>query len=90
MPRYIIQRNLGNVTLQQVEAAGRKSKQVRETSFPDIIWEHSHVVQTNAGMRTYCVYAAPDIERIRAHAAASGLPADEVFELVTDVDPAKL
>ena len=53
MPRYIIQRNLGNVTLQQVEVVGRKSKQVREESFPDIIWEHSHVVQTKDGMRTY-------------------------------------
>ena len=48
MPRYIIQRNLGKVTLQEVEAAGRKSKQVREASFPDITWEHSHVVQPAA------------------------------------------
>jgi hypothetical protein len=90
MPRYIIQRNLGNVTLPQVEAAGRTSKQVREANFPDIIWEHSHVVQTKDGMRTYCVYSAPNVERVKAHAAAAGLPADEVFDLITDVDPAKL
>jgi hypothetical protein len=63
---------------------------VREASFPDIIWEHSHVVQTKDGLRTFCVYAAPNVDRIRAHAAASGLPADEVFDLLTDVDPAKL
>lgn len=56
MPRYIIQRNLGKVTLEQVEAAGRKSKHVRESSFPDITWEHSHVIQTEDGMRTYCVF----------------------------------
>ena len=90
MPRYIIQRNLGKVTLQDVEAAGRKSKQVREANFPDITWEHSHVVQTKDGMRTYCVYSGPNVERVREHAAAAGLPADEVFDLVTDVDPAKL
>ena len=90
MPRYIIQRNLGNATLAQVEAAGLKSKQVREASFPDIIWEHSHVVQTKDGLRTYCVYSAPNVEQVKAHAAAAGLPADEVFDLLTDVDPAKL
>lgn len=27
---------------------------------------------------------------VKAHAAAAGLPADEVFDLVADVDPAKL
>jgi hypothetical protein len=90
MPRYIIQRNLGRVTLPQVEAAGRKSKQVREASFPDIAWEHSHVVETRNGMMTFCVYSAPSVERVKAHAAAAGLPADEVFDLVTDVDPANL
>ncbi len=74
----------------QVEAAALKSKQVREASFPDITWEHSHVVQTKDGLRTYCVYAAPNVERVKAHAAAAGLPADEVFDLLTDVDPAKL
>jgi len=90
MPRYIIQRNLGKVTEQELKAAARKSKQVREANFPDITWEHSHVVQTKNGMRTYCVYAAPNVERVKAHAAAAGLPADEVFDLVADVDPANL
>src|SRR5258708_21357426 len=90
MPRYIVQRNLGKVTEQQLEAAARKSKQVREARFPDITWEHSHVVQTKNGMRTYCVYSGPSVERIKAHAAAAGLPADEVFGLVTDLDPTNL
>ena len=90
MPRYIIQRKLGRVTLPQVEAAGLKSKQVREANFPDITWEHSHVVETKNGMMTFCVYSGPSVERVKAHAAAAGLPADEVFDLVTDVDPANL
>ncbi len=90
MPRYIIQRKLGRVPLPQVEAAGLKSKQVREANFPDITWEHSHVVETQNGMMTFCVYSAPNVERVKAHAAAAGLPADEIFDLVTDVDPANL
>ena len=90
MPRYIVQRNLGKVTEQELEAAARKSKQVREASFPDITWEHSHVVETKDGMRTFCVYSAPSVERVKAHAKAVGMPADEVFNLLTDIDPAKL
>jgi len=90
MPRYIVQRNLGKVTEQELEAAARKSKQVREASFPDITWEHSHVVRTKNGMVTYCVYGGPSVDRIKEHARAAGLPADEVYDLVADVDPAKL
>jgi hypothetical protein len=90
MPRYIIRRNLGKVSLQDVVAAGRRSKQVREKDFPDITWEHSHVVATGEGMATYCVYSGPSAERVKEHARAAGLPADEVYDLVTDVDPAEL
>jgi predicted small lipoprotein YifL len=57
---------------------------------PAITWEHSHVVQTKHGMATFCVYSGPSVERVKEHAVASGLPADEVFDLVTDVDPADL
>jgi hypothetical protein len=90
MPRYIVQRTLGKVTEQELEAAARKSKQVREASFPDITWEHSHVVRTKNGMMTFCVYAGPSVERVKEHARAAGLPVDEVYDLVTDVDPARL
>lgn len=90
MPRFVIRRSLGEVSLAEVEAAGRRSKEVREKDFPDIVWEHSHVVQTKDGMTTFCVYTGPSADRVRAHAAAAGLPADEIFDLVTDVDPAEL
>lgn len=90
MPRYIVQRNLGNVSEQELQAAALKSKEVREARFPDITWEHSHVVRTKNGMVTYCVYAGPSADRVKEHARAAGLPADEVFDLVTDVDPASL
>jgi hypothetical protein len=90
MPRFIIQRKLGPVTLEQVQAAGLLSKRVREAQFPDVTWEHSHVVQTKDGMMTFCVYAAANADRVKQHAAAAGLPADEIFDLVTDVDPADL
>jgi hypothetical protein len=90
MPRYIVQRNLGHVTNEQLEAAARNSKKVREERFPDVTWEHSHVVKTKDGLVTYCLYAGPGEARLREHAKAAGLPADAIWELVADVDPAKV
>jgi hypothetical protein len=90
MPRYVIERNLGKVPLEDVEQAAIHSKRVREEKFPDIQWDHSHVVNTDEGLRTYCIYEAPSVDRVRAHAAAAGLPADAVREILIDVDPAAL
>jgi hypothetical protein len=90
MARFIVQRRLGEVTDEELEAAARRSKQVREAQFPDVVWEHSHVVRTEDGFVTYCVYGGPDAGRIREHAAAAGIPADAVWELYADLDPSTL
>jgi hypothetical protein len=90
MARFVVQRNLGEVQKTELETAARRSKQVREERFPDITWEHSHVVKGDGGLVTYCIYGAPSVDRVREHARAAGLPADAVFEIVTDVDPAQL
>jgi hypothetical protein len=87
MPRYLIHRALGDVTEAQVEAAAAVSRQVRADHFPDIEWEHSHVVRTPEGLTSYCIYAAPNADRVRDHAAAAGLPADAVQEIERDLVP---
>jgi hypothetical protein len=87
MPRYLIHRALGNVSEANLEAAAAFSRQVRAEQFPEIEWEHSHVVRTDAGLVSYCVYAAPSAQHVRDHAAAAGLPADEVHEIERDLLP---
>jgi hypothetical protein len=88
MPRYLVLRALGNVTDEQLEAAAETSRRVRAEQFPEIEWEHSHVVHTPDGGRTsYCIYAAPTPDRVRDHAAAAGLPADDVQEIERDLHP---
>ena len=88
MPRYFVHRALGDVTDEQLEAAAEMSRRVRADQFPDIEWEHSHVVRTADGGRTsYCIYAAPTPDRVRDHAAAAGLPADDVQEIERDLLP---
>lgn len=87
MPRYLIHRALGDVTEDQLEAAAEVSRRVRDEQFPEIQWEHSHVVRTGDGLTSYCVYAAPTAQHVRDHAAAAGLPADEVLEIERDLVP---
>jgi hypothetical protein len=87
MPRYLIRRELGDVTEAQLEATAETSRRVREEDFPEVTWEHSHVIRTPAGLTSFCVYAAPDAQRVRDHAAAVGMPADAVDEIVYEVVP---
>lgn len=88
MPRYLVRRTLGKITDAELDRAAEHSTEVREAQFPEIAWEHSHVVLADDGGRTsYCVYAAPSVQHVRDHAAAAGLPADEVQEIERDLHP---
>jgi hypothetical protein len=87
MPRYLVHRALGDVTDDELEAAAANSSRVREEQFPEIAWEHSHVVRTAGGRTSYCIYAAPTEQHVRDHAAAAGLPVDAVQEIERDIIP---
>jgi hypothetical protein len=90
MPQYVIERNVGQVSEAQLREAAIYSKQVREEQFPDVGWDRSYVVKTDAGLLTYCIYEAETPERVLEHARAANLPADAIREVVMVVDPAKL
>jgi hypothetical protein len=89
MPRYLVVRSF-QVGEDQMQSVGRKSRLLTEVDFPEITWEHSHVVVDEAGkVRTFCVYTAPDEEAVVAHAAALGQHhVDELVEIAGDVTPA--
>jgi hypothetical protein len=89
MPRYLVVRSF-QVGEDQMQSVGRKSRLLTEVDFPEITWEHSHVVVDEAGkVRTFCVYTAPDEEAVVAHAAALGQhKVDELVEIAGDVTPA--
>jgi hypothetical protein len=87
MPRFVIHRVLPEMTTDEIEAAAEASRRVRVEQFPELEWEHSHVVRTEDGLTSYCIYAAPSAQHLRDHAAAAGLPADEVYEIQLDLVP---
>jgi Protein of unknown function (DUF4242) len=88
MPRYLIERKF-SVTENEMPRVGRRSKQLTINQFPEIVWEHSHVVVYEDGMAgTFCVYGAPDEETVRQHAIALGEHQYAIQEIVGDVTPA--
>jgi hypothetical protein len=84
MQQFMIERNFGKVTEQDLAKLGSESKRVAAAEFAGrIVWEHSHAAETPEGLMTYCVYQAPDADTIRKHAAAAGLPCDRVTPINT-------
>ena len=92
MPRFVIERNFGAISDDDMLAAAALSDRLIAERFPEIVWEHSHIVANDAGeILTYCVYSAPSEAMIREHAEAFGSHTiTNVFELVDDVSPAEI
>jgi hypothetical protein len=84
MPRFIIERNVGQITREQLEAAGRKSNEVLD-SMNGVVWIRSYVSDTDG--KIYCEYDAPNAEAIREHARRAGLPADRIVEVALEINP---
>jgi hypothetical protein len=89
MPRYMIVRSF-DVTESEMQLVGRRSRELTEVEFPEITWEHSHVVVDDEGkVRTYCVYDAPSSDAVREHATRLGKhQIDSLEEIAGDVTPA--
>jgi Nickel responsive protein SCO4226-like len=95
MDLFMIRRNQGWKTPEELEAAAKRSTEVAEADFPDSIrWIRSYVVaEPNGDLGTVCIYEAADADAVRAHAAEVGMPSDEVLPIVDTVivrpDPEK-
>jgi hypothetical protein len=89
MPRYLIVRRF-DVGQEQMPQVGRRSRVTIEEEFPQIVWEHSHVIVDDDGtVRTYCVYEAPDEDAIMAHSGRLGQHEIESLQVIAgDVSPA--
>ena len=85
MPRYIIERTVGSLTKEQLQAAGRKANEVL-AGMKDVVWIRSYVSEAEG--KIYCEYDAPNTEAIREHARLAGLPADKISQVSLEVNPA--
>ena len=92
MARYVIERNFGAISDDDMLAAAVRSDQMAMERFPEIVWEHSHIVVGDDGeVLTFCVYGAPNEEMIHEHAEAFGSHTiTRIYELLEDVTPAEI
>ena len=88
MPRYVIERGYDEAVHNDMESVGARSKSIAKEHFPDISWEHSHVVSDETGIKSFCVYEAPNPERLREHGAKLGSHAiTHIYEIAADITP---
>jgi Protein of unknown function (DUF4242) len=89
MPRYLVERTY-TVDMNMLPEVATRSKAIGHHRFPEIVWEHSHVVVDGDGTpKSYCVYAAPNEEMVREHANLLGDHfVQEIYEIAGDVTPA--
>ena len=85
LPRYLIERSVPGLSLDDVSAAGRRSVAVL-AEMPEVRWIRSYVSDVDG--KIYCEYDAPSVEAIREHARRAGLPVDRVSEIALEINPA--
>jgi hypothetical protein len=89
VPRYLILRTF-TVGADEMPQVGRRSREIIDGQFPQVVWEHSHVIVDDQGfVRTYCIYTAPDQKTLHEHASLLGQHTiGEISEIAGDVSPA--
>ncbi len=85
MPRYIIERNVGSMTEEDLAAAGKRSNEVID-GMEGVVWIKSYVSEAEG--KIYCEYDAPSPEAIMEHARRAGLPVDKISEVKMEISPA--
>ena len=88
MTRFLVERRY-EVGMERMPEVGKRSREVRNEHFPEIMWEHSHVVLDDTGaVKSFCVYDAPSEEMVQEHAQALGMhDVLSIYEIAGDVTP---
>ena len=86
MDLYVIQRRNAWTTGADLEAAAARSATEGDKEDSGVRWIRSYVVRETSGeLATFCIYEGESPEAIRAHAAASDLPVDEIIKVADTV-----
>jgi hypothetical protein len=88
MTRFLVERRY-QVGMDRMPEVGKRSREVRNEHFPEIIWEHSHVVVDDSGtVKSFCIYDAPSEDIVRGHADTLGMhDVVAIYEIAGDVTP---
>ena len=84
MPRYIIEREMGDIDLDALGEVGKKSNEVVD-GMEGVVWVRSYISEAEG--KIYCEYDAPNPEAVREHARRVGLPVTKISEIAMEVEP---
>ena len=84
MPRYIIERNVGTLTPEELEEGGRRSL-AAIAELDGVVWIRSYI--SGAEGKIFCEYEAPNEEAIREHGRRAGFPVDKISEVTMEISP---
>jgi hypothetical protein len=85
MPKYVIERDVpgaGQLSNDEVTGIAQKSNGVL-ADMGDVQWMHSYIT----GDKVFCVYIAPNEDRVREHASRGDFPITAVREVMRETDP---
>ena len=86
MDLYVIVRRNGFTSPDDLAEAAKRSTAEGDKEDSGVRWIRSYVVNEEGGeLGTFCIYEADSPEAVRAHAAASAMPADEVVPVADTV-----
>ena len=86
MAKYVVERPLPGahqLNADELRGISVKSNSVLADMGGDVQWLHSYVAED----KIFCVYIAPNADRVREHAARGGFPAEAVRAVATVIDP---
>jgi len=86
MPHYIIEREVGEINLEDLPAVGRKSNEVL-AEMEGVVWIRSYISQAEG--KIYCEYEAPNPEAVYEHARRAGIPAKKGSESTMESEPSR-
>lgn len=86
MQLYVIPRRNGFRSPEDLEAAAVRSTREGDKPGSGVRWIRTYAVQEADGtVGTFCIYEAESPEAVKAHAAASEMPADEAVPVLDTV-----
>jgi hypothetical protein len=86
MPKYVIEREipgLGQLSSEELQGVSEKSCDVLRGLGGDVQWLHSYVTDD----KLFCVYIAPNEQRVQEHADRGGFPANAIVQVHRTIDP---